>query len=543
MFRENTNHLQESIFDTLEIMDKRVKAKFQKSWAPIFYENVFTKIDEKPFGILYGETGNSNFPVNILLSLEYIKHMKNLTDLEMLDSYYFDYLVNYALGNRSVGQRNLAERTIYNFRERIYKYFYENPEKEDILFGSFISLVENFSKKVSISTTHQRMDTTMFMSNIKKAGRLALAYDVLINTIRAIPEESRTDAIKDAVSAGFKTEILYRSKVDEKESRLEQLVNLTNEASNILGGIPGGLETKAYRIAARFLREQAVPEPSTGRLRTIEGSKVSTSSLQSVYDEDATYRKKGSHGQSGYVLCVTETCGDDNPFQLITDYHVDRNITSDVDILDERLPEISDNTDCTDLYVDGSFNSPKVLDTAEEEKVNLHFTNLNGRDVSKKLPVTDFVVDEATDIIKQCPKGFKPLHTGISGGQTVAHFPHSACGSCEFKDVCHIRRQKKDYVARILLKAVRTARERLAMNVAKAENTSRRAGIEGTYSAMKRSQGLDKLLVRRIIRCTMDCCYKVTSQNIRRFVKYLQGGYDRAKPKRALYRITAPVTV
>jgi hypothetical protein len=477
------------------------------------------------------------------LSLEYIKHMKNLTDLEMLDDYYFDYLVNYALGNRSIGQRNLAERTIYNFRERIYKYFYENPEKEDILFGSFISLVENFSKKSRISTTHQRMDTTMFMSNIKKAGRLALAYDVLINTIRAIPEESMTDAIKSAVAPGFKTEILYRAKADEKESRLEQLLNLINDALNILGGTPGGPETKAYKIAARFLREQAVPEPSTGRLRTIESARVPTSSLQSVYDEDATYRKKDSHGQSGYVLCVTETCGDDNPFQLITDYHVDRNITSDVDMLDERLPEIKDNTDCTDLYVDGSFNSPKVLDTAEEEKVNLHFTNMNGRDVSRKLPVTDFVIDEATDIIKQCPKGFKPLHAGVSGGQTVAHFPHSACGICEFKDVCHIKRQKKDYVARIFLKAVRTARERLTMNAAKAENTSRRAGIEGTNSAMKRSQGLDKLLVRRIIRCTMDCCYKVTSQNIRRFVKYLQGGYDKTKPKRALYRITAPVTV
>jgi len=75
-------------------MDKRIKEKLERSWAPIFYENVFCKIDENPFAVLYGTIGNPNFPVNILISLEYIKHMKDIHDSELMDEFYFDYLVN-----------------------------------------------------------------------------------------------------------------------------------------------------------------------------------------------------------------------------------------------------------------------------------------------------------------------------------------------------------------------------------------------------------------------------------------------------------------
>jgi hypothetical protein len=45
-----------------------------------------------------------------------------------------------------------------------------------------------------------------------------------------------------------------------------------------------------------------------------EPAKVSSSSLQSPYDPDATYGHKGK----GYEAQISETCEDDNPYQLIT---------------------------------------------------------------------------------------------------------------------------------------------------------------------------------------------------------------------------------
>ena len=79
MFRENNDHKQMNLLDNTNWMDPRVAKKFSKTWAPIFYEHVFCKIDEKPFGVLYSDIGCPNFPVNILLGLEYIKHLFNYT--------------------------------------------------------------------------------------------------------------------------------------------------------------------------------------------------------------------------------------------------------------------------------------------------------------------------------------------------------------------------------------------------------------------------------------------------------------------------------
>jgi hypothetical protein len=52
-------------------MSPRIRKKLEKSWAPVFYEYVFCDIDEKPFSVLYSDTGCPNFPVNILLYINY----------------------------------------------------------------------------------------------------------------------------------------------------------------------------------------------------------------------------------------------------------------------------------------------------------------------------------------------------------------------------------------------------------------------------------------------------------------------------------------
>ena len=219
MLRKNNPKKQTTLFDATQWMDERTLARLNDSWAPIFYEEIFMQIDEEPFAVLYSHTGSPNFPVNILLSLEYIKHMKNYSDAELLEDYDFDYLVNYAVGNRRLGERPMAERTLYNFRERVYKYSFENPESADIFFGQFEKLTNSFAEKAGIKMTEQRVDTTMFMSNIKKAGRISLAYDVLSRAVKAIPETKRSKALAKVLESEFKTDTLYRSKGEDRESR------------------------------------------------------------------------------------------------------------------------------------------------------------------------------------------------------------------------------------------------------------------------------------------------------------------------------------
>jgi len=77
LFRENNAHKQISLGESTNWMSKRIQEKLEKLWAPIYYEHVFCKIDEKPFAVLYSDAGQPNFPVNILLSLEFINHNDN----------------------------------------------------------------------------------------------------------------------------------------------------------------------------------------------------------------------------------------------------------------------------------------------------------------------------------------------------------------------------------------------------------------------------------------------------------------------------------
>ncbi len=76
MFRKNDGHLQNNLFNSLNGMDSRLAHKLQKSWAARFYEHVFCEIDESLFVPLYASNnGRPNFPVNIFIGLELIKHL------------------------------------------------------------------------------------------------------------------------------------------------------------------------------------------------------------------------------------------------------------------------------------------------------------------------------------------------------------------------------------------------------------------------------------------------------------------------------------
>lgn len=121
---------------------------------------------------------------------------------------------------------------------------------------------------------------------------------------------------------------------------------------------------------------------------------------------------------------ITETCSEENPFQLITDYTVEKNIKSDVELAKERISIVKQNTGCEEIYVDGGYYSEEVVQLAKENKVELHFTDLSGRKpTTVKIAVTEYEIDEETKAITKCPKGIIPIHAGVKNGQTVAHFP------------------------------------------------------------------------------------------------------------------------
>jgi hypothetical protein len=532
MFKENTDHKQQEIYNSSMELHPKIQEKLKESWASIFYEHVFCKIDEKPFAALYSPNkGRSNFPVNTLLSLELIKHLFDYTDETLLDQYNFNYQVMYALGERNLGERHLAERTFYNFRRRVYQYTTLHPEKENLIFGQFKALTRHFIERAGINTQQQRMDSTFFMSNIKLAGRLSLAYDVLLQAIKACPEEILPDKLKEVLDPEFKTNLLFRNRSSQLPGQLEEMLNL---AAMLLGLVKGYKIASSFEIllVERFLEEQALYDKETKSWHPKKNKEIKAASLQSAYDPDATFRKKGDKANKGYLLNLTETCADENPVQLLTDYNVKNSSASDTEMLAGRLQEIKSNTDITDLYVDGGYYGKETEIKAQEHQVKMHYTDMTGTAPRvNKILLTAFEIDGDFKVLS-CPEKHPALKSNLKKktGIVSAHFSLEHCRQCPQRENCPVRFQKKSAVLRVKQNAILAARarERVFCEPLRKEATSKRAAVEGSISAIKRSQGAGKLRVRTYPKVQVAMGLKLIGHNIRQMIRFYQGKVRKA---------------
>ena len=509
-------------------MDKRFVERLKKSWAGLFYEHVFCQIDEKLFAPLYSsDNGRPNFPINILVALEIIKHLKNFVDEVLFDAFAFDYQISYALGLRSIGELYFARRTFYDFRARLYNYTLEHPKEGDAIFQQFETLVQHFIKVAQLDTDEQRMDSSQIMSNIKRAGRLALTYDVLLQGIKICPLEILSPELKEFLEPNYKTKLLYKVKDTEALSRLERLLNLGAELTQL---VKENLELRMrpeIQVLERFLKEQTVYNEERKVWLAKDDKDIAASSLQSAFDTEATYRKKAGKNHVGYVVNLAETCAEDNPVQIITHYQLESNITSDVEMGKSSLSELQETTQVEDLYLDGGYYGSELIKQAEDLGIQLHYTDMTGRNVtSNKLPYNTFSIEHFEKILS-CPKLQKPLRSDFNqqSGILSAHFDLTTCTQCPLKDQCPVKFQKKDTVLRVSQKSLIAENTRLTLQNSeeRKENGSKRAAIEGTNSAFKRAHGAGELRVRGLVRCSLVIGLKTIAHNFHQIVRFIQG--------------------
>lgn len=535
MFRQNTEHLQQGLFNNLYVMDSRLAEKLKKSWAAIFYEHVFCKIDESLFAPLYcSDNGRPNFPVNILMGLELIKEIRGYTDEVLLEEYAYNYQISYALGLRTLGERYFAPRTLYEFRARLYNYSLEHPEEADLIFTQFEKLTSHFIEIAGLNTDEARMDSTQIMSNIKLAGRLSLAYDVLVNGIKCLPENMLNEALKIFLKSDYKIQFLYKLKDKDTLSRIQGLIDYCAEVLELVQGQPELKENPALQLIERFLTEQATFSKEQNRWIAKDSKDISPKSLQSAYDPDATYRNKNGQKHVGYVLNLTETCADENPVQMVTHYDLAPNTTSDIELLKEDLPELKEKG-VKHLYTDGAYYSSDLKEEAETQGIEIHYTDMTGRKKSsEKLPYNAFEIKNQEKIIR-CPAGQEPIRAEFNKKDKTlsAHFKREICDKCPLKDNCRVKFQKKDTVIRVNQKTLAAEETRQKIQEERLEATSKRAAIEGTNSSLKRAQGIGKLSVRGIIKSNLVIGKKLIAHNFRQLTRFLNGNI-RKKVKESL---------
>lgn len=526
MFAENREHFQPQLFNTLSEMHPKLLVELENSWSAVFYREVFCQIDELAFKDLYSpDNGRPNTPVNILVSLELIKHLFNYSDEQIMEQYRFNIAVRTALGIRDFRSSPITIRTLSNFRARLNSYTRENPEKDDLIAVMFRNLTDHFVAVTGIDTSEQRADSTQIMPNIQRGSRLSIGFDVLKQAVSKIPEALLTEELREITNPKFEKNLLYRSVNSEAKTKLQTVIDLCAKLVEIAEE-NNLAELESVLLVKRFLKEQASFDNETGIWIPKAGKDLNSDCLQSAYDPDVTFRRKGNEDHVGFVTNIVETCDDNNPVQLIMDFSVEKNNLHDTTLLNERI-EIIKETGATDLYTDGGYYSEDVINNAKAAGIDLHFTNMTGATPNaEKLSVADFEIEG--DKIKACPLGESSClsYCNEENGTITAHFDIEKCRNCEHYDYCPTRKGANSAVIVITSTALLAAQIRKAIQEDLKINTSKRAAIEGTNSVFKRC-GANDLRVRTLIRSRMVVGLKITSRNIRQLWRYFTKDFRR----------------
>ena len=296
---------------------------------------------------------------------------------------------------------------------------------------------------------------------------------------------------------------------------------------------------EAYSLLERLLAEQCeitktprggddgdadISEPGVP-VEAKESENISSDSLQSPHDPDATY---SGHKGKGYEVQIAETYGNENLPEIITHVEVTRSCDSDasaalptLDALAAReiLPRemVADTTYCsTDNVIAAAAKGTELLGpvpgTASETMPEDH------------LGKGDFVVDPSGERPSVCVGGqtaTKTVRSDASGILRV-YFDGAACAKCQFSSICSARLLKDG--TRVLTTSVRqaTLEQRRAYEKGDEfkERYAARAGIEGTNSEMKRAHGLGRLRVRREPRVKLAAFLKAAACNVKRMVRH-----------------------
>ena len=399
MFRKNTKHLQPAIISAASELPEKQRKRLEASWAGTFYHEFFNRIDEEPFAVLYSDKASRpNIPVNVLIGLEALKAGFGLSDEELYARYSYDLQVRYALGYDRLGDGDFEIRTLYYFRERLSRYNAEHGI--NLLEKAFEDVTDQQITALKVRTGMQRMDSTQIASNIVSANRLQLLVESLIRLERILSEADK-EKIADRLapftsdSAGH-----YTYRIKGKQAVSEHMQHIGETIYKILQVLGSAYEEEtAYQVMVRLFEENFSLEEQS--LRPKENDELSSSSLQSLDDLEASFRTKAGKHYKGYVANITETCDPENDLQLITKVQVAPNNIDDTKLMAEALPELKERTDLDTLYTDGGYGSPEMDKSLAEEQVEQIQTAIRGRKPSsEKLHLSDFDIKK---LLKENP--------------------------------------------------------------------------------------------------------------------------------------------
>lgn len=545
VFRENKKHLQTDEPSTLDCLPPKQRRRLEKSWAGTFYRQCFSRIDERPFAVLFSEGySRPNTPVNVLLGLEALKAGFGWSDESMWDAFCFDLQVRYALGYWNLGEGQFDLRTVYNFRARLLAHLRETGE--DLVGDAFAQITDEQSEALALQTNLMRMDSTMIASNMRNLSRLELLVEVLQRVHRMLCEVDRVRYGEEMAPyvRGSTKQYVYRINHEEGPARIAAIGVLMGRLVGELGACYA--QHPIYQLLQRVFGEHFAVEK--GAARPKKGSELKANSLASPDDLEASYRRKGGKAYKGYSVNVSETCAPENPLQLVTLIQSAPNVTNDDDLMIEALPTLKERLDVQEVFTDGSFNSLESDKACREQGVQHTQTAIRGHAPSRRIGLDAFDISTSSAGIPQqatCPQGQQvSVEGGKKKGRYVAHFPLLACETCPIRPRCLTRPCQRLPHRTLFFDAhdLEIARRRQRITQDRQSGRNLRAAVESTIAALKYPYG-SKVPVRGWFRVNCWMNYKALILNVRRIHHYLDTAPQKAAPQAQLCPLSPSVNI
>jgi hypothetical protein len=523
MFRKNQKHQQLEMFSTVRSLRDDQQKLLDGSWAGVFYRELFCRLDERPFAVLYSdEASRPNVPVNVLVGLEVLKAGFGWSDAEMYEAFTFNLQVRYALGYRDLSEGYLDIRTVYYFRQRLAEHMQETGT--NLLAQAFAQVTDAQITAFAIKTGRLRMDSTFIASNICQMSRLHLLVAVLQRVDRMLTpaDQVRWEPAFAAYRKGSAHQYVYRVRAEDGDQHMQQIGDLMQRLLHDLA--PAYQDEATYRMLARVFHEHFVVEPDT-RLRLKQGKELSADSLQSPDDPDASFRRKRGTEYTGYAVNVTETCDPDNPLQLVVQMQTQPNTVDDPTLLTNDLPTLTERYDVREVNTDGGFNNATTAALLRAAGITHVQTALRGHQATG-LSLSSFTFETRPDGVPttvRCPQGQTATFRQTSDAWSAADFDAARCALCPVLTRCPTKARKRRpvHVLCVDVHDVEIAHRRQQIAVNKAAGHNLRAAIESTIGTLKHPYPDDQLPVRGLGRVTAMMLASGLMLNVRRLWRYL----------------------
>lgn len=464
----------------------------------------------------------------------FLKEFFHLTIEETVTRYLLDAGWQYAL-NVVPTKASMSCATV----ERYMKLFAE----DDIAAEIFRRVTSALIDALELDVSRQRLDSTHVFSDMATFGRTRLMGVAIKRFLTQLKRHHRDlyDTLPEELLGRYapaQAKLFADHKGGKGQLRqavAEDLLSLVNRFADETAVTA----RTSYQAMRRVLEEQC--EVSEDKTAVAVKAKTGGQVMQNPSDPDATY---DGHKGPGYQVQIAETCGPDNPAQLITGVEVEPAHCCDQDALVPMLDQLQQQERSPAvLYTDTGFGRDENAVAAEQRGVDLQ-SPVAGADPQKagELTMDDFVIDEGTETVQCCPNGCVPASSehDAQRSRTRTMMNSSDCVACASRRDCPVREIREQFVLEHTPAQRRLAARRAEQATeAFRENYRIRAGGESVNSGLKRRTGMGRLRTRGLRRVRMAAMFRCAGWNVFRALAALKkrGIRDFAAVAAVFYRL------